>query len=78
MKVETKKSQEEVFEPVVLTITIESKKELLDLLSRTQACATSINEGCFGGSNQYAQADNESCEELFLTLDAICDERNIQ
>lgn len=67
MKVETNKTKG--FDPITLTITIESEQELLDLYARTLSSKTKVNAGICNSENRYA--DNSSCVVLYNLLEKL-------
>lgn len=60
------KEKKEVFEPIEMTIKIETKEELLDLLARSESGAHQVNEG-----TNYPFANDDSCIVLCMKLISI-------
>ena len=68
MKVKHKELEEYVFQPIEVTVTIESRAELVNLVARLNLAAACVNER--GGK----KGANNSDTPLFNVLDSILEE----
>lgn len=76
MKVLETTDTEAVFQPITLSLTIESEVELMDLLSRAWADPEKINLDSQGRAvAKYNRADSDSCAEFWQVLNDICEDR---
>ena len=70
MKVSVNKKQKE-FEPIEITITIESRNELFDLWHRTNLAHRDVQENCSDEGGNPPIPNRENCFALWNNLNKV-------